>query len=393
MKNKKIIFGGDFYLSGEYFISNDIVDIFNSADYCFLNLEAPILENKNGKIYNKAGVNLFQDKSIVDILKKINVKYLSLANNHIIDYGFDGVKNTKNILASNGINFSGFGNDFLNFDGIIDLPDSNISVVCTAEEEYGVSLLNRDGIFSMYNNEIILAIKKLKSLGKLVIVYSHGGGEMIPLPSKYIRQRYRDFVDAGVSFVIGHHPHVIQGEEVYKNGFIFYSLGNFIHSQFKKSLGFILEISLDSDSNKILEFKKRFVKVENNKVFLIKNSEKCEQYIENVNKVLSDNTFNGVYQEQAFFMFESYYKKYFSLVFSNSIFFWLKSIIKKYILRRPSMSKDNYDSHLLFHLLRNKSHHSFVMECLGVKTGEFFDYRNENTREIFQALNNDIRNE
>lgn len=392
MNKKKIIFGGDFYVNKDYQIEENLRSVFTSADFCFLNLEAPII-TKNNKIYNKAGVNLFQDEAAINILKSINVKYLSLANNHIMDYGLGGVENTKNILISSGINFSGFGHDFLESDGVIDLSDLNVSVICVAEEEYGVSSSQRDGIFSMYDGRIISVIKNLKSLGRLIVVYSHGGGEMIPLPSKYIQQRYKDFIDSGVSFIIGHHPHVIQGEEIYKNGFIFYSLGNFIHSQFKKSLGFILEISLDVDSNKILEFKKHFVEVENNKVFLAKNTEKCEQYIENVNKVLSGNTFNGVYQEQAFFMFESYYKKYFSLVFSSSIFFWLKSVIKKYILKRPSIPKDKYDSHLLFHLLRNKSHHSFIIECLGVKTGEFFDYRNENTREIFQTLNNYIKNE
>ena len=68
------------------------------------------------------------------------------------------------------------------------------------------------------------------------------------MPSKYIIDRYKCFIDAGAQAVIAHHPHVIQGIISHKNKPIFFSLGNFLHSYHKKDLGLL--VILDIDENK-----------------------------------------------------------------------------------------------------------------------------------------------
>lgn len=385
---KTIIFGGDFYLNqNDYTFSDNIIDIFNSADYCVLNLEAPIIKNNKTEIYKKAGVNIFQKENSVDILKKLNIEYLSGANNHIFDYGSIGIKSTIDILKNKNINFGGFGFDLNQAKKEMNLEGSNISLICVGEEEFGVADEDVLGIFSMYSTDIIKKIKELKSLGRYVIVYSHGGGELIPLPSKYIISRYKKFIDSGADLVVGHHPHVPQGIEKYKGKYIFYSLGNFIHSQFKKSWGIVVKIEIEKSV--LLNYDILFLKLDNNNLSILENSEKYNNYINLVSSILNDREeFNGVYQEQACYMFDSYYKGYFTNLFKGKIIFFIKRLVKIFILKKesPFLSKNSNDFLLLYHLIRNKSHINFIKTAIGLKTREIKDFRTSKTKDIFNYL-------
>ena len=86
---------------------------------------------------------------------------------------------------------------------------------------------NNIGASFIESYKVIDQIRFYKSKGYLVILISHAGVEFIPTPPPYIKEIYKNFVNEGADLVVGHHPHVPQGFEIYKNAAIFYSIGNF----------------------------------------------------------------------------------------------------------------------------------------------------------------------
>lgn len=78
---------------------------------------------------------------------------------------------------------------------------------------------------------MIERVKKASGTGKVVVVNMHWGVEYDTEPSVREKELAHNLIDAGADVIIGHHPHVVQPVEVYKNGLIFYSLGNFISDQ------------------------------------------------------------------------------------------------------------------------------------------------------------------
>ena len=90
-------------------------------------------------------------------------------------------------------------------------------------------------------------IQKLKSKVDLIIVSMHSGKEYQDSSNTSQQKFARLMIDAGANLVIGHHPHVIQEYEKYKNGHVFYSLGNFVFDQNwsdQTSIGQVVEISI-----------------------------------------------------------------------------------------------------------------------------------------------------
>ena len=101
-----------------------------------------------------------------------------------------------------------------------------------------------------------MAVKKTLGMADMVIVMMHAGVEYQPIAGQQQVDFARAAIDAGAEMVIGHHPHVVQNEEVYKGKYIFYSLGNFVFDQMWSEAtrkGLALKISLGKDGVKNIE--------------------------------------------------------------------------------------------------------------------------------------------
>lgn len=393
---KTFIFGGDFCLDKiDYKISEDLIDVFKNSDGSIFNLEAPIIyakDTKNYTKYPKAGPNIYQNENIIYLLKKINTKYLSGANNHIMDYGKLGILSTKKILDENNIKYSGFGNDKDEAQKIVDLNE-NIVIINICEEEFGIAEKNTAGTYSMYDKNVNKQIKDQKNKNKFVIIYAHGGGELIPLPSKYILDRYREFVDLGADIVIGHHPHVPQGYEKYKKKYIFYSLGNFIHSSFNNYWGILLKLDIFEDSKTIYEIIP--ISINEKEIKIIKEKEKYFNYINKINKIINNSLFEAMHQEQAIDMYKCYYQEYFKNILTIAKRDILKDLFFNFLLKKKknllSPRKENNDELLLLHLIRNNSHKEFIETALKIKTKEIEDARNTESNKIYSQLQKIIK--
>lgn len=212
----KILFTGDTFLmnkEGEFRFDSSILDLFKSHDNVCINLETTVGEGgtKVPKAYN------FQTSpAALGYAKSAGVTVASVANNHSMDYGSEGFRNTLNNLHENDIT-------------VIGATDENCyrllynEVRCCVSSYFGTGW----GISPLQLDKIKADISVNKQDNDIQIVCLHWGEEYVPIPSPRQQSFAHQLIDSGASVVIGHHPHVMQGYEEYHNGLIFYSLGNF----------------------------------------------------------------------------------------------------------------------------------------------------------------------
>jgi poly-gamma-glutamate synthesis protein (capsule biosynthesis protein) len=192
-----------------YFLQN-VSHIFAAGDLTILNLEGTLTDASEhlDKPFAFRGPPDF-----ARILSAGNVDIVSLANNHAIDYFDAGYKDTVEALRAEGIGY--FGNDT---NTLIEV--NGIKVGLFGLRIWGDNWTNR--------NLITAAVNDLRGRGaQLVIAYYHWGVENANMPEEYQRSIGRFSIDAGADLVLGAHPHVLQGIEVYRGRNIVYSLANF----------------------------------------------------------------------------------------------------------------------------------------------------------------------
>jgi len=175
-----------------------------SHDFNLANLESPVIETGT---FTFCG-----DSRFTPVLEKYNFVF-NLNNNHILNYGEKGLKETQNILNNvphfydnflvkkvNGITFGFLGFDFITYP-------------------------NQD------KDSVIAKIKKYAPDVDYLIISIHWGNEYLPKPETWRVNLAHAMIDAGADIIHGQHPHVWQGYEMYQNKPIFYSFGNFIFDQ------------------------------------------------------------------------------------------------------------------------------------------------------------------
>lgn len=166
-----------------------------------------------------------------ELLKSINCNIFNLANNHIMDAGVQGLLDTKSIAEDNSILCFGAGENlevaskplFLKNNGV------SVSIIGVSHEEGLIASESRPGVFSdKHRTKIRERILECKDISDWVIICYHGGEEFTFCPSPSKRDKLKSFIKDGADLVIAHHSHTVQGYENYRNGTIYYSLGNFI---------------------------------------------------------------------------------------------------------------------------------------------------------------------
>lgn len=236
----KLLFLGDFFYdySTDQDDINKIASWIQEGDYkVILNLETSLV--KTADPIKKRGPNICSSPITVDILKKLNVICVCLANNHFMDFGALGAEQSLRLLDENNIKHVGAGKNLseavlpltIEVDGkpiIIQNYGWDVEETRYAtKKDYGCSPLNREVVLK--NTQDI----RNNSQGFIVNIY-HWGFEFNELPMPYDIKFAHDSVDMGADLIIGHHPHVIQPKESYKNKNIYYSLGNFYFSSMRE---------------------------------------------------------------------------------------------------------------------------------------------------------------
>ena len=206
----------------------DLLGYFKKGDLNITNMET-VIDIKLRK-FNKGALKFINKPKVLKSLKYIDTNLVCLANNHIMDNGINGLKNTINYLKKYKINHVGAGYSLKHIykPFLFKKNRQKIAIINTSEgEEANEKYNDHIGSSDIQSYRIIDQIRNFKNKGFLTILIAHAGVEYLPIPAPYIKEIYQNFVDEGADLVVGHHPHVSQGFEIYKDVPIFYSLGNF----------------------------------------------------------------------------------------------------------------------------------------------------------------------
>lgn len=239
-------------------IFNDFLDIIKESDYKITNLECPV-KPVNGKAITKTGPSLSCDEKTIDVLSQAGFNVVTLANNHINDYGREGIMSTIANLERKEILYVGVGEGKSQASNTLHIEKSGISVgiINITENEFSTSDNENWGAHPLDIIDNTRSIIEQKELCDFVIVIYHGGHEGYQYPSPRMKKTFRFFVENGADAIICHHAHCYSGYEIYKNTPIFYGLGNFVFDwpNVKKTQwneGYAVELEL---KDKIIGFK------------------------------------------------------------------------------------------------------------------------------------------
>lgn len=217
-------------------------DLIRGADISFANLESPIAQG-GFKLPGK-GIWFRASRAAAQILSSAGFDVLSLANNHILDYEAPALKETIEFLRAQDIKPVGAGRNLTEARSPVVYEVRGIRTGFLAysdfadiywHPEYRRSLRATDtlpGVAPLSREIILEDVAALKDAVDIIVISLHWGNEYVDHPDSSQRALARELIDAGADLVIGHHPHVFQGIEVYKQGVIAYSLGNFVFDQY-----------------------------------------------------------------------------------------------------------------------------------------------------------------
>ncbi len=232
----------------------EIAETFRRADVAYANLEIPLTTASKATPYKsaadvKAGNQfiLKADPGHITHLKNMGFDLLSLANNHGMDYGWPGLKQTMDLLDGAGIKHSGGGVNMAASQapavyktksgfrvGMISalafVGSAGLNACGPAKESSpGIAVFRFEGSLGpRAKAELHRRISSAKRSCDFLIVAPHWGIEKQNRPRDWQFQLGRALIDAGADAVLGAHPHVLQGKELYKGKPILYSTGNFI---------------------------------------------------------------------------------------------------------------------------------------------------------------------
>lgn len=197
-----------------------VLDLFKTADARVANLEGSITTSPSIAQHNNGILRFTFDPTLAgEALAPLDLRAVSLANNHAYDFYAAGYRSTQDYLRSWGI--APFGHPYNARDLSVQFPI----------REKGFCLVGYHSLYDAGTAEVLADIRLLNSNCYRVIVFAHWGDEYETVANDSQVAAAREFIDAGADLVIGAHPHVVQNVEVYKGKAVFYSLGNFMFDQ------------------------------------------------------------------------------------------------------------------------------------------------------------------
>ncbi|MEI8337942.1 MAG: CapA family protein [bacterium] len=226
---------------GSNYIFASTTEAIKNADISMGNLEGVVTNFDSVSVIDHNILQFTFDTSVLDILKNIGFDTLSQANNHNNDFGSVGTKQSYNYLKDSGI--EPFGDYFNKDDRVAAFEQNGFKVVFIGWNEFGGKV-----------DHTLDLIKKMKDENYFVAVMPHWGIEYQDYPTALQKENAHKMIDNGADIVVGTHPHVVEGMEIYQNKPIFYSLGNFVFDQnfsYGTTHAITLKITKTENSEKI----------------------------------------------------------------------------------------------------------------------------------------------
>lgn len=209
-------------------------ELTRAGDITFGNLEGPL--TRGGLPHSKQYVFRSPPEHVAPALARAGFKLVSLANNHSMDYGVEGLRDTMRALEHAGIRYAGAGENLeaARRPALIEVNGVRVALLAyslTFPEEFWAAAAQPGSAFG-HERHVRADVAAARNAGAVVLVSFHWGQEGSSELRDYQRLLGRAAIDAGAAAVIGHHPHVLQGVEHYRDGVILYSLGNFVFGSY-----------------------------------------------------------------------------------------------------------------------------------------------------------------
>jgi poly-gamma-glutamate synthesis protein (capsule biosynthesis protein) len=276
-------------------VYGDLLPLLREGDLNLVNVECALGEI--GAPIRKGGPALRAPAQAVRSLVQAPFQVGCLANNHIMDFGPESLRETIGVLRGAGLQTVGAGMDGAEAREPLRLQIKNtpLAIVNCAEGEACASLQNGPGANPFDVEAIEKQVAALKAEGNAVLVIFHGGREYAPSPPPYVVNALRRFARAGACAVIAHHPHVPQGIEVYEGTPIAYSQGNFVFrwadtrndNRYFNTVGYLAHLDFAGDT--LARFSITPYKMKREGVFQLQGEERAHllQRLERVSELLS----------------------------------------------------------------------------------------------------------
>jgi len=206
----------------------EVAEVIDKSGFSICNLEVPVKGNDSDLNPDK-NIYFYTDSDVVkEILPLLKIKVVSLANNHIGDYGISGVKNTIDILDELKIKHTGAGTKREHLNPVLfNISEYKVAFFAYVDKSTNPKTEKFKDIFINYFNleKVIEDIDSIRKSVDKIICNIHWGKDYSRFFTKDQQIVARKIIDAGADIIMGHHPHTYQPYERYKHGLIFYSLG------------------------------------------------------------------------------------------------------------------------------------------------------------------------
>lgn len=312
-----ILIAGDFCpkdravsFMGKHTIFGNVQETVCNADISIVNMECPVADKTCKKI-EKEGPHLCCTEEAIEELAYAGFNIATLANNHILDYGYKGIAKSIEAFTKYHIDTVGAGIDCEHATKTLYVKHNNqtIAIINCCEHEFSViNEFSVSGANPLNPIKQYYAIKEAMTQADIILVIVHGGIENFQYPTIRMKDTYQFFIDAGADAVVNHHQHCYSGFEVYKGKPIFYGLGNLCFDWLGNNTktwheGYMVNLVFE-DNNVSFELLPYTQCLNQAGVFFMHDKEKedFEDCIQKLNEVIRDNfKLNG--------MIESFYQK------------------------------------------------------------------------------------
>lgn len=212
--------------------------LLGNADIVIGNLEGPLTNSETPEASDKQYLFRSPPQSVAPALRRAGFNAMSLANNHILDYGTSGMNDTVQSLDQFGITSVGVGQNLneARAGRIIRTAHGDVALLSyslTFPESFWATD-TRPGTAFGHRNQIVEDVQRLGQQADYIVVSFHWGREKTETLRPYQPRLARAAIDAGADVVLGHHPHILQAIEKYKQGLIIYSLGNYVFGSYSQ---------------------------------------------------------------------------------------------------------------------------------------------------------------
>lgn len=357
-------------------LGDDVLERIRTADRAIANLEAPITDepdpiDKSGPVKRAAG-------TAPELLVDAAFDAVTLANNHSMDYGNGGLRDTLAACENAGLATVGAGDSAsAALEPLTtEIGTTTVTVLNVCEREFGIATDDTPGTAWIGHPSVESRIAAARDEADLVFVIAHGGIEYVPFPPPHVQRRFRSLIDSGADLIVGHHPHVAQGWERYHDGLILYSLGNFFFRQSRAETqwGLLLDLELQEDGTGSAVVVP--VDARGERVVEMQEPERSAHvdHLSRLAEVTGDaQTLTAHWQAQATRVFDRRYTEW----LTKGVGALPRQFVDnpRHVVDVPGRFNESADPFVLLNLIRNESHRAVIRTALEVRTGDVPDRR------------------